>query len=334
MRKYVFVSLDNDYERVSKKARAEKTPRIIVNDPPAFSKNKLKKFFYKLHFTPKINKIIKLPFKSVWKKFILDKSVKKAINNNDEICFIFTGFIDKFVECGFIKYLKEEYKNSKTAYFFGDLVSLYEKNNGLSIDEYKSIFDVVGTYNKIDAQKHGLKLIENSPHDYSFVKEDENIEPCDVLFVGRAKGRLDEIYSIYETLTENGLNCNFYIVGVKEDKQKYADKITFNKFLSYFEYLKLVKRSKAVLNIVQSGADGVTLRDYECIDMNKVLITNLSSIKEAPFFTPEKIILIENLKDELDKIRFKDDSVCWKKDGIVTVEEYLQNLDEIIWSEQ
>ncbi|OTP86822.1 hypothetical protein B5S41_13200, partial [Gilliamella apicola] len=73
--------------------------------------------------------------------------------------------------------------------------------------------------------------------------------------------------------------------------------------ISYFDNIEKVKQNDIILEIVQIGQTGVTLRAIEAILFNKKLITTNKSIKEYDFYNPGQIFILED-QNYIDIINF------------------------------
>lgn len=71
--------------------------------------------------------------------------------------------------------------------------------------------------------------------------------------------------------------------------------------MQYEEYLKVVKRSRAVLDIVKKNNYGLTLRVLEALVAHKKLITNYMDIKKMEFYNESNIFLLEG-EDKLENL--------------------------------
>jgi|GEM_PF-2101156 len=331
MYKFVFVGSLYDYNTYIEKEIAKSNKNVFTCESLNKSLHGFSYILYKLHNSSKINKFVRLPFRNVWVKKILDKETSAALKSNDKICFIYSGGIN-YLQMGFIDYLKHRYPNSKYVFYFTDLVEVYMRNNPDFFKKYAGSFDLLITYNEIDADKYKIHLAPPRIISFSYVEDDPSIEPSDVFFVGREKGRLQELLKIYELCVENGLKCDFHIMDVPREKQRYADNITYNQFMSYEEVLKHCKRAKCILNYIQKGAVGITLRDYEAIGMNKFLMTNNPAIKTSAFYTCENIIWIENLQDEIGKLKNGNMPVIWNGREKYSVSNYFSWLENMLES--
>lgn len=332
MYKFVYIDWKNDYDYFSMKKSAELADNVYLNTAPDKRKNKAVRFSYKLHTSPKTNRYVSLPFKRLWNRYFIEKKLRKSLCENGPVCFIFSGEKYRLYNTGLFEYLRKAYKKCKLIYMFSDKAQLYfNKDKNFSVDHLKNIFDLVGSYNQCDVDKYDLVKMPVTPHDYSDIELDPSLPESDVVFVGKEKGRLEQLLSVYEKCTERGLVCDFHIVDVPEENQKYADKITYNKKMSYNELLRRVKRSRCVLNIIQDGADGVTLRDYEAIGMNKYLMTNNKAVEKLSAYNKNMVIDVDNLDSELCKLTEKNNE-SWNTNSAIAYNDYFEKLKEIVFN--
>lgn len=115
----------------------------------------------------------------------------------------------------------------------------------------------------------------------------------DVFFVGADKGRLRYLLNLENELRGMGLSTQFII---KQDPHhRYTKKeraVTTNTFHAYSEVCEDVCHSRAILDIVQDGQTGMTLRPYEALHFEKKLITNNRYIKEEAYYDKQNIFLL------------------------------------------
>ena len=161
-----------------------------------------------------------------------------------------------------------------------------------------SLFDVILSFDYNDCENYNLVY---NPLVYSAPKELKNVEEdIDVYFCGKAKDRLDLILSTFKQLKEKGLNCKFFINGVRQDKRENIDGLVYlDKFMSYKDNLDYVKRSKCLLEVMQEGGNGYTLRTCEAVAYNKKLITNNYMLKNSDFYDCDMISFFEK-SDDID----------------------------------
>lgn len=319
MNKYFMVCFEtnNDYSNLYLRQLASKDENIFLipnNKRKIKQKNKI---IYKILLSDRLRDRYESYIYSKNKKIkfnkLIDKKTRKEILKHDNVCFYLSGCY-KYIEAGIIDYLKKTFSNFKLFYAFGDTIfRYYTWYDGFNLDAFIKKFDFVCTYNPVDGEKYGIKTrpIYNKRIDYSFVQGDAETEEYDVYYIGKDKGRLEEILSFAKKCVGCGLKIKFHLVGIPKEKQQQLDGVSYGDYIPYEKMLSIEKKAKTILNIEQGGADGITLRDQEAIYMNKILITNGKAIFNSPFYTESKIIPIDDFENQIYKIKEKDDSVQW-----------------------
>lgn len=127
------------------------------------------------------------------------------------------------------------------------------------------------------------------------IKLPQNKIKYDVVFVGLDKGRRLVIQDLENKMIDNGLDVYFYVVDNDASKRGYKGSFPA---ISYNDYLNLVSQSKAILDFVQEGQRGQTLRSLESLFFQKKLITNDVLIKTCDFYNPSNIFIIGTDKME------------------------------------
>ncbi len=256
-------------------------------------------FLFKTHFSSTINNRIDLPFKRIWYPQLFSYD----FSNDKPICFVFFGREAKKYGSDYLIYLKNRYPRSKIAISFLDLIK-----NTLSDTEFydlKKHADLIFTYDYGDAKKYDL-LYQHDVFSKYPVTFNSKIKECDVFFLGKAKNRLREIIQAYDVFTANGISCEFYVTEVKTCERISRKNIHYlDKSMDYIENLQHVCSAKALLEIVQEGARGSTLRCCEAVTYGKILITNNSEAKKEPFYNEKAIKLFKSI-DELKMIQSEE----------------------------
>ncbi len=134
----------------------------------------------------------------------------------------------------------------------------------------------------------------------------------DIYFIGRNKGRKDQILNLQKIAEMQGLRCDFNII-YNNDKIK-----------TYLEVKNDILKSKAILEINKKGQDGYTLRVLESLFLDKKLITNNLSILNAPFYRKNNIFVIGH--DSLDDLK-----KFMEQPYDNTVRKYKKSYDLDIW---
>lgn len=149
-----------------------------------------------------------------------------------------------------------------------------------------------------DAEKYAYKYVNTIYSKYPIATA--NIDR-DVLFVGRAKNRLEFLHELAQKLGKAGLSYRFFIFGVNKEKQIDDADITYNQYIPYDQVLKYVEKSKYILELLQEGQTGITFRCYECFLYNRVLVTNNKKIPIE--FKNMNTIEFEEIEDLILKLK-------------------------------
>lgn len=248
----------------------------------------------KLHLSHKINNSINLPFKSFWYK-------KMSVNNfkhENRYCFIFTP---GWYYPEYIKYLEKKYPDSKFVFYFSDtILSKKEKIKNLDISYLKKNFDLVLSYNQNDVKEYGIDYssIYYSKLPQKNIEKFNKYEAVDVVYIGAARNRMDEISTAYKKLKNAGINCYFYVVIEKGKNYEFIDGIIYSEsILPFEEYLSRTFSAKCILEILDKNTVGSTLRFWEAIMYDKKLITNYPDVENSKFFNEDFIHYYNNVDD-------------------------------------
>ena len=181
------------------------------------------------------------------------------------------------------RYIRKKNKKCKIVmYFWNKINGAYSKHlQDKNIDEF-------WTFDKEDAKKYNIKY--NSQFYTKNIQLKSKPQEFDILFLGRAKNRKNEIIELKNKLEQQNLKCNFIVI---EDEKDYIE---------YDKYLDLISKSKCILDYNQKGQTGLTLRPMEALFFNKKLITNNKDIKNYNFYNSKNIFILgENKMEEVDK---------------------------------
>ena len=230
---------------------------------------------YILHGAQKVNHYINLPGQSAWNGLLYDAN---SIDPCRPVCFIYSfRRIDRIRRSGFLDFVNNEYSCCYHVAYWDDLVQPDHKE---ALEFAKTHFDLVFTYDEGDAERYGMRYYP------SFYSKAYDFNECqcdwDVFFIGNAKNRLDEIYLAYEALTGNGAVCKFVVNNVSDADKRDYPMIEYNHVLTYREVLNYTARSNCILEIVQLGSCGQTLRVNEAVVYNKRLLSNNPAISDLP----------------------------------------------------
>lgn len=278
--------LEDDYYAICLRD-LENKKGILVNHMPLLGKPKLLRFLYRVHNSISINKIIRLPFKSIWYPFVFENT----FSDNKPICFVCI----RYPSVEYLRYLRGKYLNCKIVVMCRDLLKVWRER----YDSYSQaeIYDYWMSYDEKECKKYGF------PHFDEFESKieiplDKNYPLADLLFIGRSKGRLQKLLSLYDYLEARGVKCYFVLFDIPEQDKVERKGIEYiSKPMSYYDMLRQTVNSKCVLDINQEEAAGYTSRFLEAVMFNKKLITNNQYIKDTKFYNPKYMLCIESEKD-------------------------------------
>lgn len=186
-----------------------------------------------------------------------------------------------------IGYIKSRYPGSRVVVWYWNIVKDPD-----SVAIAKKYADDVYTFDFEEAKKYEIGY-RNQFYWMPLSKASEIKENIyDVMFIGRSKGRLALLENIYKRLTDQGLSLYFYVV--KDSAQESSDVLELqDSFLSYADVCKIIETSAAILDILQPGQSGMTLRALESVFWRKKLITGNISVLQEGFYNENNVLLLE-----------------------------------------
>lgn len=283
--------------------------------------NKIRYF----HTSITANRFLRLPFQSLWYSTYFKCSSK----TESKFAFLFFQGNPLGYDSKFHNYLRKKYPSSKLCFFWGNMVS-----DALVkyVDYVNREFDLVYTFDKNDHLKYGWHLHEATFGDVT--KWNLPIIPAsDIFFVGKAKGRIQLIHDVYDKFEKLGYKADFHVIDVDSEDQV-KEGIIYNQPMSYYEVLGHSLSTKVILEIVQEGQVGTTLRTSESIAFKKRLLTNNIGIKDTYLFSPhvtlfknaEDIKVNEVMNSTIDEEAFKD--ISYKMGSQRLLEKIQKDYDE------
>lgn len=298
--------------------------------------SKIKSKIARVVFNYKLNRIIKIPFKS-----FLYKDVKVEIMNktqkDDEIVILIYDHNLFGGERTFIKFLRNNFNNIKIVYMFTNIIKFTAANEKKYVDKLNDWYDIVFAFDPVDAEKYNF---EYSPLIYDAENEDikKNSHKNKVFYVGQAKDRLECLIKSYDKLKSLGIDCDFNIANVSDDTviKKYKNEIIFNKFMSYEDAVEHIKDATCLIDVIQGNSTGLTIKTCEAICYDKKLITTNRHVKEYPFYDEKYIKIIESGDDIPLEFFTNNTDVCYSSSGkeYFSAENFLKRLWRLVYLEK
>lgn len=278
----------------------------------------------RIHFSYKINNFVNIPFKSIWYS-----RIAKSLDIVDGAVLLIYDRNIFGADFRFLNYIRQEYDDIKIVYLFTNICKYTLANEKNYLDKLNFWYDIVFAFDPEDAKKYNFvysPLIYDKDSKFNESKLEENL----VFYVGKAKDRLSNLISCYEKLRDLGINTEFHIANVCETDIKYSNDIVYNKFMDYSECVNAIQRSTCLIDIIQGGSTGLTIKTCEAICYNKKLITTNKHIKDYPFYDSRYIRVIESLED-IDEDFFKNNKeVHYSNEGkyFFSADAFIERLEK------
>jgi len=229
--------------------------------------------------------------------YLFTKSWKDKILECDN-CIIF----DQGFSVSLVKSIKRLNPHINIIIYFWNPIF----NNDSKIEKIKTLGKDIKLYSfdKKDCSRYNIDFAPMLYNFDSYFNYEQKVAKYDVIFVGYLKNRIKMLTEIYNELERQSANAFFYVL----DNINTNENVPFElhcKYMSYDDYRINMLQSKAVLDIVQDGQIGLTIRTMETIRYHRKLITNNKDIINYDFYNKQNIFVlgIDNLNDLSDFIK-------------------------------
>jgi hypothetical protein len=200
---------------------------------------------------------------------------KKSLSSRKTVIF----FAPEKRTCA-VRYIKKTNKNIRIIYWYWNPAF----RSGIPSSHLSNTTEL-WSFDPDDCLKYNMRF--NTTFFFDDILLPSNKIEFDAVFIGINKGRKDSLNKLESDLNRSGLRTYFHIVADKnESSQKNCREIP------YEEYLGLVSKAKAIVDVKPIGQSGLTLRPMESTFFKKKLITNDVSIMSQDFYHPENIFII------------------------------------------
>ena len=215
------------------------------------------------------------------------ESWKKDMNKYDMI-IIHANRINRTVP----KHLRKLGYKGRIIYWFWNPVS-----NCVNPQKVDRKYCELWSFDKKDCESYNLKY--NSTYYFSRIAAKCNGDNRSVFFIGRDKGRYGFIKELEDRLNKLGFVTDFNII--KDETSAAGNQ--YNKPLPYFEVVNRIKKSFCILDVVQKGQVGLSLRPMESVFFEKKQLTTNKEIKNEPFYNKNDFYIIGGIEDNDDKLK-------------------------------
>lgn len=136
------------------------------------------------------------------------------------------------------------------------------------------------TFDEKDVLEYNIEYNTTIYSKYIFL-ENKELE-YDIYFVGKEKGRYKIIKELEDNFNTYDLKFYNYIITKENNLPR----------VSAEDNLNNISKSKAILDILQEGQSGLTLRVLESIFLKKKLISNNQALVDYEFYNPNNMFII------------------------------------------
>ncbi|WP_346353545.1 hypothetical protein [Azotosporobacter soli] len=228
---------------------------------------------------------------------------KKEIENYDTV-ILFDGLRGPDI----IKYIHRKNPQIRIVIYY---VNKFSPNGRNHPRNFRHLPCELWSFDKNDCEEHGMKH-SRFCYDDMFANEeilaayekgpDPQAEFYDAFFIGVDKNRLKKVIELKKML--EGYQYRTKIVLKKARQQSYKEcsleelEILTEQGVSYAEVVKMIWQTKVIIELEDTGQNGLTLRSLESLFFKKKLITDNSEIRSYAFYQPENIFILGLDKEE------------------------------------
>lgn len=260
-------------------------------------------------------------------------SLKIDFKKTDCICI--TDLVQKSLPYGFIRWLRNKYRNKQFVILLYNKVStMYGLNGNVDMDElydYDAMlpFDKIFSYDLHECARFGFQFFivvsDITKHLNTDIKEQHDLFYCGSIGKAWKYDRYTEIDRVYRHLAANGVDCDFRVVFDKSLELPDAEYATYDR-MTYIDMISKSLCSRAILDIVSNNKNGITLRFYEALIYNKKYITNNPVVLEHPLFDSRFMrVFADPLEIDIDWL-LRHEKVDYQYDNMFSPQAFHQVL--------
>ncbi|OUP58045.1 hypothetical protein B5F14_08285 [Faecalitalea cylindroides] len=183
----------------------------------------------------------------------------------------------------------------------------------------------VWSYSMYESNKYNIKF-----HEQFFLKSDykKSIKNDNsVFFIGKDKGRLQDIIKIEKYLDKHKIITNFIYIANRRTLVNRDNRVR-NKSIPYDRVQKFCSECDTIFDYCADNKDGLSLRPLEALYYHKKIITNNLSILKASFYDPNWIFVIgyDSLENIVDFCNKNYDNIDFKTVDNYSFEQWYKDL--------
>ncbi len=255
--------------------------QVVKIDPESYQ--------YKNSFEQIFNLLGKIFLKKTFKKDWKAKQQLQYINQQKkyDVCLIFRPDL---LHPSILKYIQENIESRKVVYW-----DSFEKIPKLK--ETVTYFNQYYSFEEDDCVKYNFKKISNF-----YIHKSSNVKPTyDAFFFGSKDARLPNILKVISYLRRKQWNAKALIVAKKTKSKSRPVKVEGVKITEtstpFSQIYKYSEDTNIVIDIAHPNQKGLSMRPYECLGLERKLITNNAEIKKYDFYNENNIFIINDFNN-------------------------------------
>lgn len=199
---------------------------------------------------------------------------------------------DPLMTIQFLKWLRGKKPHARIILDFDNRVGLSINPNDIddkTIEKW--------SYDVDDCEKYSMQLKQGGYFDiYRICQLQKPV--LDVVYLGRDKGRATQLIELKNVFDQMGLRTYFHICSSRS-YMRFSHRY-YRPIMTYTEYLSLISKSRAILNILPEGQRSITLREFEAVFDSIKCITNNAGVLNFDLYHPSRFFVLGF--DEIEKL--------------------------------
>ena len=236
---------------------------------------------------------------SVWRRFSTLQNLEIADGEKVYLLFLIGRHVGRLYDPGLLKKLKRTHgdKICTVLLLLDSMEAAQDCYDWRTVQRCFPSYDMVATFDAEDAKAHHLVRI-NTPYCAREIPQNDKPE-SGMFFIGVDRGRSETLIKIAQHAAQNGITCDFQIFHPECSEALPEGVSALTNAIPYEEVLQYVGKTDCIVEVVEGGQNGPSLRYYEAVVYNKKLLTNNPHVLNAEFYDP-KYIQYFNDPDAID----------------------------------
>lgn len=202
---------------------------------------------------------------------------------------VIVGF--DIVDVALIAWIRSRHPNNRIIIYFINTIRDTKK-----MEQFAALGCELWSFDPDDCKKYHMQFNDW----YCCYAPDKNPTiRYDVAFIGREKTRRPFLDRFAAYMKQNDISYYYHIT--HERNYPIINPLKYKHHISYSKMISLEKQAKAILEIVEPGQGGSTLRIMDAVFNHVKLITNFAPIKQSELYHPNNIFVLEH--DSFDGVK-------------------------------